>query len=182
MGQQFVGEIRCFGFNFAPFQWAQCNGQLMSIQQNTALFSLLGTYYGGNGTSTFQLPNLQGQVPMHWGNGIGLSQYVLGETTGSPTVALNQSEMPAHNHTITVAVNASGGQGERGPTPSANSYLGPSLQPDAVWVNAPNQANTQFAQNAISPYAGQGQPHDNMQPYLTLNFCIALFGVYPARN
>ena len=182
MSQPYVGEIRCFGFNFAPYQWAQCSGQVMAISQNAALFSLLGTYYGGNGTTTFALPNLQGQVPMHWGAPPGLSPTSVGETQGTTSVTLTVSNMPTHTHSVTVAVNATGGESERGPTPGPTSYLGPSLQPDSVWVPTQNQANAQFSPKAISPYPGNGGAHENMQPYLTLNFCIALFGTFPARN
>ncbi len=182
MAQAFVGEIRCFGFNFAPYNWAQCNGQLMAISQNAALFSILGTYYGGNGTSTFGLPNLQGQIPMHWGTPNGRSPTNIGEVQGTSGVTLAESQMPLHTHTVTTAVNASGGQAERGPTPGPTSYLGPSLQPDYVWLPSPNTANAQFSPKAISAYPGQGNPHENMQPYLALNFCVSLYGVFPSRN
>jgi microcystin-dependent protein len=182
MAQAFLGEIRCFGFNFAPYQWAQCSGQVIAISQNAALFSLLGTYYGGNGTSTFALPNLQGQVPMHWGTSPGLTPTSIGETQGVTGVTLTVQQTPAHTHTVTVASNPQGGDAERVPTPGPTSFIGPSANPDLLWVNPPNSPNAQFASNAISTYAGGGTPHQNQQPYLTLNFCIALFGTFPARN
>src|SRR4051812_902324 len=109
MSEPYLGEIRCFGFNFAPRGWAQCNGQLLSIQQNTALFSLLGTSYGGNGQTTFGLPNLQGRIPMHWGSGPGLSPTVIGETLGQTSATLTTSQIPAHAHNIKSAIVAPGG-------------------------------------------------------------------------
>jgi microcystin-dependent protein len=176
----FVGEIRCFGFNFAPVGWMFCEGQLLPISQYTALFSLLGTYYGGNGTSNFALPNLQGQVPMHQGEGAGLSETVIGEAQGSSTVTLLNSEMPIHQHTIVTAITEPGGAPERAAAPSSGtSYIGPS-NPDALYNSTPT-LNATLALQTIG-IAGSSTPHDNMQPYLVLNFCIAISGVYPARN
>ena len=173
MSDPFVAEIRILACNFAPTGWAMCNGQLLPISQNTALFSLLGTYYGGDGKSTFALPNLQGSAPIHQGQGNGLSLYDLGQTGGSETVTLLQTEMPAHAH------QASGASGN-GPTSPANNTWGTGVgrTPPPTYVNgSPNVTMG----NAIS-VAGGSQPHNNMQPYLTLNFCIAMQGIFPPRG
>ena len=173
MSDPFVAEIRIFPFNFAPKGWAFCNGQLLPLSQNTALFSLLGTNYGGDGKSTFALPNLQGSVPTHQGQGPGLSDYFVGQSGGSDTVTLIQTELPAHAH------QASGGAGS-GPTSPANNTWGTGAgrTPPPTYVNgSPNV----IMGNVLSP-AGGSQPHNNMQPYLTLNFCIALQGIYPPRS
>ena len=172
MSDQFLAEIRIFPFNFAPRGWAQCNGQILPISQNTALFSLLGTTYGGNGTSTFALPNFQGQVPVHQGTGAGLSPYFLGETGGSPTVTLNSNQVPGHTHTFSGDPNA-----KKELTGVANAAPAGAGSP-AYSTAAPN---TTMAPLMLAPVGG-GQPHDNMQPYLTLNFCIATTGIFPARN
>jgi microcystin-dependent protein len=178
MSEPFLAEIRVFGFNFNPRGWAFCNGQLVSIAQYAAVFSLLGTYYGGNGTSNFALPNLQGSAAMHWGQGPGLSQYVLGETGGSQDVTLLSTEMPQHSHTVNSLDGGriSGQTGQPGNAiPAKTSGTPPSAY---VSGGSPNQ---QLAANALSIYGG-GQPHNNMMPYLTMNFCIALNGIFPARN
>jgi|SRR5882724_2539514 len=168
----FVAEIRIFPFNFAPKGWAFCDGQILPLSQNTALFSLLGTTYGGDGKSNFALPDMQGNVPMHPGQGPGLSLHDLGETGGSETVSLLESEIPSHVHSLV----ASGNDGtER--TPNGQLLAG------GVGISAYQipGALTQLSDNALAP-AGGDQPHNNMQPYLTLNFCIALQGVYPPRT
>jgi microcystin-dependent protein len=170
----FVAEIRIFPFNFAPKGWALCNGQLLPISQNTALFSLLGTTYGGDGRSTFALPDMQGNAPMHPGQGPGLSLHDLGEMSGSETVTLLQSEMPAHSHLMMAAVppallNAGSPQ-----TGLARSSGGPAYQTS-------NAGLVQLNPQAIAP-SGGGLPHNNMMPYLTLNFNIALQGVFPPRT
>jgi microcystin-dependent protein len=173
MAEPFVAEIRIFGFNFAPVGWAQCNGQVISIAQNTALFSLLGTTYGGNGQTTFALPNLQSSSPLGAGQGQGLSLVDLGETGGSENVTLLPSEMPSHTH-IPQAYNG-----------NANSYSGKNRYwaQDAGsaldYVNTP--PNAAMASGALSPTGGS-QPHSNTQPSLVLNFCIALQGVFPQRS
>jgi microcystin-dependent protein len=173
MTQPFVAEIRIFPFNFAPKGWAFCDGQLLPLSQNTALFSLLGTTYGGDGKSTFALPNMQGNAPMHWGQGAGLSLYDLGEASGSENVTLLDSEMPAHGHSLIGAANPALVQ-----APSLSVGLARSRGFDAY---APgNSALVQMPINTLAP-AGASFPHNNMMPYLTLNFCIALQGVYPAR-
>jgi microcystin-dependent protein len=174
MSDQFVAEIRIFGFNFPPSGWAFCNGQLMPISQNTALFSLLGTTYGGDGKSTFALPDMQGNAPMQPGEGPGLSIHDLGETAGEEFVTLLQSEIPNHTHNVQVV---GGDPGElQGPSPARSiarsgngfGYVGGS-------------PNVQLAPEAL-PIAGGSLPHNNMQPYLTLNFCIALQGIFPPRG
>jgi microcystin-dependent protein len=173
MADPFVAEIRIFPFNFAPKGWAFCNGQILPISQNTALFSLLGTTYGGNGQSTFALPDMQGNAPMHPGQGPGLSLHDLGETGGSQTVTLLVSEIPSHSH----AWNASNQDGNdqspvnelfAGGVGGVSTYAAPSaIQP--------------FSDQTLTP-AGGDLPHNNMQPYLTLNFNIALQGVFPPRT
>ena len=173
MSDPFVAEIRIFGFNFAPTGWAQCDGQLLPISQNTALFSLLGTYYGGDGRSTFALPNLQGAAPLQAGQGPGLSLYDLGQSGGEDFVTLLASEMPAHNH----GMNASTVDNADAAIPSATATFAPSTG-GALYQTS---ANVQLAGQAIAP-AGGGLPHNNDQPYLTLNYCIALQGVFPPRG
>jgi microcystin-dependent protein len=175
MSQPFVAEIRAFGFNFSPRGWAYCNGQLLPISQFSAVFALIGTTFGGNGTSTFGLPNLMGRAAMHWGNGAGLGSYVWGEVSGTETVALRQSEMPQHNHAIQAA--EGGGGGGTG-TPDSTTWLGPSRETYAPGTTTPN---TQLSPKAISGTGGN-QPHNNMQPYQVVNFCISLSGVFPSRN
>jgi microcystin-dependent protein len=178
MSDQFVAEIRIFGFTFPPTGWAYCNGQLLPISQNTALFSLLGTTYGGNGTSTFALPNLQGSAPMHPGQGPGLSLHDLGETGGSTTVTLLSSEMPAHTHIVNCI---DGGRiaGQVG-QPGNAILTKTSGTPPLAYASGGAQ-NQQLAQNAVSVVGGS-QPHNNMMPYLTLNFCIAMQGIFPPRS
>ena len=178
MSSPFLGEIRVFGFNVPPRGWYYCNGQLISIAQNTALFSLLGTTYGGNGTTTFQLPNLQGAAPVHFGQGSGLSDRVLGETAGETSVVLNITEIPQHNHLLQTAQAFDAAQ-QTG-TPSGTTYLGNSL-PGPAYSGASPPINATFSPKAIGT-AGGGQGHNNIQPILALNFCIANQGVYPARN
>jgi microcystin-dependent protein len=179
MSQPFVGEIRCFGFQFAPVNWAFCNGQLLPISEFDVLYAVIGTTYGGDGQSTFALPNLQGAVPMHWGNGVGGFNTQIGQVQGSTIVTLTQAQMPQHRHAITTAVVAPGGAPERTATPSASTNIGTS-DPDGLYKSTPT-LDAAFAPAAIGS-AGGSQPHDNMQPYLALNFCISLFGVFPSRN
>lgn len=181
MASPFLGEIRCFGFNFAPVGWAKCNGQLLAISSNDALFAILGTTYGGDGQTTFGLPNLQGQVPMHWGSGPSGFNTTIGEVQGVTTVTLTTAQIPAHTHTMTAVGVSVGNQFERTPTPSSTAFLSAAAAPNVAYHGTPSSLTLGFASNALQP-AGGSQPHDNMQPYLALNFCIALEGIFPARN
>jgi microcystin-dependent protein len=176
MADPFVAEIRIFPFNFAPKGWAFCDGQLLPISQNTALFSLLGTTYGGDGKSTFALPDMQGNAPMHPGQGPGLSLHDLGEMSGSETVTLLQSEMPAHAHGVGRAANVAGDSVQ--PANSVWAMAGAGRGAAALYIAGPPTGKVdQFSLG----FTGGSLPHNNMQPYLTLNFCIALQGVFPAR-
>ena len=177
MSDPFVAEIRIFPFNFAPKGWAFCDGQLLPISQNTALFSLVGTFYGGDGKSTFALPDLEGSVRIHTGGaqpGPGLSQYFIGEQGGSQAETLLQTEMPIHNHSL---------QGNFNPgdvfTPGSTVVLTNSSPGNAYVAGTANLA--QMSPQAISPY-GSSQPHNNLMPLLTLNFCIAMQGIFPPRS
>jgi microcystin-dependent protein len=179
MTQPFLGQIQPFGFGFAPRNWALCNGQILSISQNTALFSLLGTMYGGNGQTTFALPNLQSRVPMHKGTPPGGPTYFQGEEAGEETITLNISEMPAHNHTF------------NGTTAGANSippvdgavlaliHHSGGTTPDFYY--APDTTPQPINNASLSMY-GNNQAHTNIQPYLTVSWCIAMAGIFPARN
>jgi len=173
VSDQFVAEIRIFPFNFAPTGWAQCDGQIMPISQNTALFSLLGTTYGGDGKSTFALPDLQNNAPMHPGQGPSLSLYDLGQTGGSENVVLISAEMPLHNHGLMANSNPSN---LAAPTPARS--LARSSPGTAYSTSA---ANVTMAPQALTS-AGGSLPHNNMMPYLTLTFCIALQGIFPPRG
>ena len=174
MSDPFVAEIRIFPFNFAPKGWAFCDGQLLPISQNTALFSLLGTTYGGYGKSTFALPDMQGNAPMQPGQGQGLSLRDLGEMSGVESITLLVSEIPVHTHSMKASVeNAT--QGTLTPNITLASSISGSLYQDTT-----NSSLVQMAFQALPP-AGGGLPHNNMQPYLTLNFCIALQGIFPQR-
>ena len=167
MSEPFLGEIRAFGFNFAPRGWAMCSGQILPIAQNTALFSLLGTTYGGNGQTTFALPDLRGRAPVHQGQGPGLSNKSLGEQAGQETHTLIVTEMPAHTHS----------------QPASNAEQDTNRPVNAVpargGVYAGSGDGTFMDANTL---AGGSQPHNNMQPYLALNYCIALEGIFPSRN
>lgn len=178
MSDPFVAEIRIFPFNFAPKGWAFCNGQLMPISQNTALFSLLGTTYGGDGRSNFALPNLQGNAPMHPGQGPGLSLHDLGETGGSDTVTLLNSEIPIHSHNVNCidGGRVAGQVGQPG-----NAILVKTGGAPANAYTSSGIPNQTMSANMVAPVGGD-QPHNNMMPYLTLNFCIALQGVFPPRS
>lgn len=173
MAEPFVAEIRIFPFNFTPKGWAWCDGQLLPLSQNTALFSLLGTTYGGDGKSNFALPDLQGRAPMHPGQGPGLSLHDLGETGGQETVSLLESEIPSHSHgmnftSVTANTNI-----------PANAYFAKSPQKNAsVYTDSASNLKTG---SYLAPSGGD-QPHNNMQPYLTFYFCIALQGVFPPRT
>lgn len=174
MADPFVAEIRIFPFNFAPKGWAWCDGQLMPLSQNTALFSLLGTTYGGDGKSNFALPDLQGRAPMHPGQGPGLSLHDLGETGGSETVTLLESEIPAHSHSVLVSPDPGDVQAPSPPRSLARSTGG------FLYLSPPGSL-APLAPEALPP-AGGDQPHNNLMPYLTFYFCIALQGVFPPRT
>ncbi len=173
MSEPFIAEIRIFAGNFAPRGWAFCNGQLLPIAQNTALFSLIGTTYGGDGRTTTALPDLQGRAPMHPGTGPGLTNKRLGQTGGVDTVTLSEAQMPGHNHTPygTTAPNNS-------EKPGGNTW-GQHSTDDAY--RETTVFNAPMHPDAIAA-SGGGQPHNNRQPYLTLNFIIALIGIYPSRS
>jgi microcystin-dependent protein len=168
MTEPFIAEIRIVAFNFAPKGWAFCNGQVLPINQNQALFSLLGTTYGGNGTTTFALPDLQGRVPLHTDI---RGTFPLGQRAGQESHTLISSEMPAHTHTAVASSNTAD------QTSPANNYWAVS-QSYTVYAGSPNE---QMASQAVGP-AGGSQPYSNLSPYLVLNFCIALVGIYPSRN
>lgn len=184
MTEPFLGELRPFPTNFAPRGWATCQGQLLSIAQNTALFSILGTTYGGNGQTTFALPNLSGSAPIHSGTGPGLSPYVLGEMAGSETVTLMTTEMPTHTHatntrnTPTTAVAMTN-------VPSAGLFVTRfayhATSTASAWRTAMNPGATVLHPTSVS-LAGGGQPHNNQQPYLTILWCICMEGNFPSRN
>jgi microcystin-dependent protein len=174
MADPFVAEIRIFPFNFAPKGWAWCDGQLLPLSQNTALFSLLGTTYGGDGKSNFALPDLEGRAPMHPGQGPGLSLHDLGETGGSETVTLLESEIPAHAHGV-MAVGGFAGT-DNDPTGGIFAKGDAGLLP-----YTPPGSLTPMSDQALAP-AGGDQPHNNLQPYLTFYFAIALQGVFPPRT
>jgi microcystin-dependent protein len=165
VSEPFTSEVRLFSFNFAPRGWAQCNGQILPISQNQALFSLLGATFGGDGVSTFGLPNLQGQTPLHLGNG-----YVRGQRVGEYAHTLQIAEMPAHNH------NAFGSPGNASQPVASNAMLATAANVYAAPTNTTPLQGTTIAN------AGSSAPHNNMQPYLTINFCIALSGIFPSRN
>ena len=171
----FVAEVRIVPFNFAPKGWAFCDGQLMPISQNTALFSLLGTFYGGDGKSTFALPDAQGRGVMHPGQGQGLSLHDLGEIGGSETVTLLTAEMPAHNHNLQGSNSNASTSNPASQTVLARSFGGFSYKAD------PPGSVAAMAFESLTP-AGGDLPHNNLMPYLTMNFVIALQGVFPPRN
>jgi microcystin-dependent protein len=167
VAEPFIGQIILVGFNFPPRGYALCNGQLLSIAQNTALFSLLGTMYGGNGQTTFALPDLRGRVPNHAGQGPGLSSYTQGQVGGVETVALTSAQLAPHTHSQPATAGDETTNRPNGAVPARGG----------VYANTPDGSNL-----AASTSAGGGQPHTNVQPYLTLNYCIALEGIYPSRN
>ena len=170
MSEPFLGEIRIVGFNYAPRGWAQCNGQTMPINQNQALFSLLGTTYGGNGQTTFALPDLRSRVPVHVGQAPGLSPYVQGQTGGSETVTLTGGQLPPHNHTVYASTTAS----TKNPTNNVPAMTG-------AGSSYSEMRNTTMNAGMVTG-GGSGQPHDILQPYLCMNFVIALEGIFPSRT
>jgi microcystin-dependent protein len=179
MAEPFIGQIMLVGFNFAPTGWALCNGQLLPISQYTALFSLLGTTYGGNGTTNFALPNLQGRAAVGFGNGAGLSPYVLGQVTGSETVTLTVSQMPAHTHNINADSALAKVQSPSGAF-LASADLPSAHSPVAVYT--PTVTTPVTLNNGSVQATGGSQPHSNIQPVLALNYIIALQGIFPSRS
>lgn len=179
MSSFYLGQITMFGFGFAPKGWALCNGQLLGVNQNQALFALLGTSYGGNGVNNFALPNLQAAVPVCEGQALGLSPYVLGQTSGAANVTLLQNQIPAHNHTFNATkTNASSA------SPSGNIPATPTVgSPPGFYAASTSQSLIFVSLNAgVCGTAGQSQPHNNLMPSQTINFCIALTGIFPSRN
>lgn len=178
MDTPFLGMLALFGFNFQPSGWTYCNGQLISISQNSALFALLGTTFGGDGINTFALPDLRGRIPVGMGTGPGLSNYQMGQMAGSENVTLLSTQMPQHNHIMTASGN--------GPTQATAS--GASLASEVrggvnpMPVVYANGATTPVNMASATSLAGGNQPHDNLQPYLAVNYCIALEGIFPSRN
>ena len=172
MSEPFLGEIRMFGFGFAPQGWAQCNGQLLPISQNTALFSLLGTTYGGDGTTTFALPDMQSRVPVCKGQGPGLSSYTEGQAGGAETVTLAATQMPGHTHPVKASSGAADSDQPEGRALARSASHIYTAKPDTSTVMNADMLGD----------AGGSQPHGNIQPYLAVNFCIALTGIFPARN
>jgi microcystin-dependent protein len=170
MSDPFLAELRLSGFNFPPRGWAFCDGQLLPINQNQALFALLGTVYGGNGLTTFALPDLRGRVPVGFGSGPGLSERTLGEVGGHETVTLASNQLPAHSHALTATTDLASDSSPAGGLLAGGGSYGP-----------PGSALVELATGAIGASGGD-QPHDNMQPYLVLNWIIALVGIFPSRN
>ncbi|HEX3681338.1 MAG TPA: tail fiber protein [Bryobacteraceae bacterium] len=171
----YLGEIRIFSGNFAPKGWAMCNGQLLAISSNTALFSLLGTYYGGNGTSTFALPDLRSRLPVHQGQGQGLSPYNVGQNGGNESLTLNTQQLPRHNHNV-ATFNGPGNSQH----PSGSVLASTTDANDKPYTSAAGDGTT-LNPAAIS-FNGSSQPHNNLQPYLCMTFIIATQGIYPPRN
>lgn len=182
MQSPFLGQITLYPYNFAPKGWAMCSGQILPISQNTALFSLLGTYYGGNGTSNFALPDLRGRVPVGIGQLPGGNEYVIGEVSGIESINLSNGELPAHTHSLN-ATNTAGTVADPSNAILAEPFVGNRVSGGSSG-NPYNQgpANTVLAPQPTIGLAGGSQPHNNMQPSLVLTPCIALAGVYPARN
>lgn len=177
--EPFVGQITVFPFNFAPVGWALCEGQLLPISQNTALFSLLGTFYGGDGKTTFALPDLRGRVPVGQGQGPGLSFYDIGEMEGGEAVTLLATQNPPHSHPFPAVAAQATANAPNGSLPAEGHGSGRGAFP--VNIYAALQTAVPLASGQVAS-AGGGQPHNNLQPYLTLNWCIALQGIYPSRS
>jgi microcystin-dependent protein len=174
MSTPYVGEIRMFGGSFAPAGWAFCSGQIMPISENDVLFTLIGTTYGGDGQETFALPNLMGRVPIHMGQGRGLSNYIIGEMAGTETVTLTPQQIPAHNHTA----QAQSGSGNQS-SPQGGVWAAASTS--IYTTTAPTPPSNNFNTSLIN-LAGGSQPHENMMPYLTISFIISLFGIFPSQS
>jgi len=179
MAEPFIGEIRLFGFNFNPRGWALCNGALIPIAQNTALFSIFGTNFGGNGSTNFGLPDLRGRAAIGQGNASGLTPQAVGQVGGSSTVTLLTSEIPTHNHVLNAGTLTPPNPAQNVASPTNQAVLGLSA-PNNIYIDA-TAPNTALVASSISPTGG-GQPHENMQPYLAVNFCVATQGIFPSRN
>ena len=177
----FLAQITVFGCNFAPQGWALCQGQVMSISQYTALFSLIGTYYGGNGQTTFALPDLRSRAPIGFGQGPGLSNYAIGGTGGQETVSINTSSYPTHTHGLLAGASAATANTPGGSIEAEGQTGGRGGAVNLALYSA-SGTRTTLAPAALTAAAGGGQPHNNLQPYLALNFCIALQGIFPARS
>jgi microcystin-dependent protein len=180
MSEPFLGQITIYPYNFAPYGWADCAGQTLPISQNAALFSLLGTNYGGNGTSNFNLPDLQGRVCVSQGTAVGGSDYSIGEQGGVENVTLTQNQSAVHNHSLN-ATTARGTAQSPGGNLLATGEVGAGREVSTASVYNPANPNTTLTTNAIAP-AGGSQPHNNVQPLLVLRYCIAISGVFPARS
>jgi microcystin-dependent protein len=179
MANPYVGEIRCFGFNFAPYGWFFCDGALYPISTYQTLYALIGTTYGGDGVNTFGVPDLRGRVPMHQGTGTnGAGTTTIGVPQGASTINLASSQIPSHSHPIVSTLIAPGGLNEHTATPSSNAYIGPST-PDPLYKAS--TVDTQLNPVVIG-FTGGSQPHENMQPYGVVNFCICFAGIFPSRN
>jgi microcystin-dependent protein len=179
MAEPFIGQVCSFGFNFAPINWAPCNGQTVPISQNETLFVLLGTTFGGDGVNTFQLPNLQGRVPIDQGQGSSLSPYVMGQLSGTESVTLTLQQIPTHTHSVATS-NTPGTTN----IPSTSTFLsneGPGTPAVTTYVPGTPATQTALAGTTISP-SGSSVGHENRQPYLAVNFCISLFGIFPSQN
>lgn len=179
MADPFTGEIRAFGFNYAPVDWAMCNGQQIAVQQNAALYSIIGITFGGTGNTTYNLPNLQGQAVMHWGSGLGLTPHAYGAKSGVESVTLTSNQMPVHTHTVTAGTVPAPGQTSG---PSSSSVFGRVGKANlGIFGYSKNdQSDSPMAIQMVAP-AGGGLAHENRQPFLPLNFCICLYGIYPPR-
>jgi microcystin-dependent protein len=172
MSQPFVGEIRMFGGSFAPAGWAFCSGQIMPISENDTLFNLIGTTYGGDGQETFGLPDLQGRIPIHAGQGSGLSPYILGEKAGTENVTLTTQQLPNHSHTVLASADPASSTQAAGNITAATNQLK---------IYTENATSKVFAPNTLSVVGGS-QPHENMMPFLVITFIISLFGIFPTQN
>jgi len=177
MTEPYIGQIQTFGFNFNPRGWAFCNGALLPIQQNTALFSLLGTQYGGNGQTTFQLPNFSARAACQQGMGPGLSPRSIGATFGAGAVTLNAQQLPAHGHQVTAFSQTAPGSGRSSPVAGGGLSF---LSNTTMRTYGTGTLDTTLAPAVLQPGAGGAQPHENRQPYLAVNFCIALEGIFPS--
>lgn len=181
MAEPFLGQIVLYGCNFAPRGYAFCAGQLIPIQQNTALYSLIDNYYGGNGVTTFALPDLRGRAPISYGQGPGLSDYQIGEQGGVSSVTLDNSTLALHNHSFNASLNTTTATASSGNTLGKAQKGSPIAGFTKGLMYSPNAPQTPMSPQALTPVGG-GAPHNNLQPYLTLNYCIALQGIFPQRS